>query len=227
MEKYFIMKHSNSHKNRSLFQPFIRDLIGKILQKGVSSLKKQLRQYYKQIREQLSPAVVTTYSAQIAAQLFALPCWQNSQTVMLYLSFRNEVATAAIYQRGWQLGKTMLIPICQPQNGLMEMSRITSLQQLTYNRYGIGELPAPLQQIVPPEAIDLCLIPGVAFDHQGNRLGFGAGYYDRYLPRLRPEVPRLALAYECQLHPQPLPVEPYDLPMDYILTERQLYAVRK
>lgn len=190
-------------------------------------MKKQLRQYYRQIREQLSPAAVKSYSAQIASQLFALPCWQNSQTVMLYLSFRNEVATAAIYQEGWRLGKTMLIPICQPQDGLMEMSRITSLTQLTYNRYGIGELPTALQQIVAPETIDLCLIPGVAFDRQGNRLGFGSGYYDRYLPRLRPEALRLALAYECQLHPQPLPVEPYDLPMDYILTERRLYARSK
>lgn len=188
-------------------------------------MKNQLRQYYKQLRKQLSPATVKKYSAQIAAQLFALPLWQASQTIMLYLSFQNEVSTAAIYQEGWQKGKTMLIPICAPQNGLMEMSCITSMEQLVCNRYGIGELPTNLQQIIAPEQIDLCLIPGIAFDHTGNRLGFGAGYYDRYLPRLRPGVKRLALAYECQLSPQTLPTDEHDLPMDYILTERQLYQI--
>ncbi len=188
-------------------------------------MKNQLRQYYKQLRNQLSAATVEKYSAQIAAQLFELPLWQNSQTIMLYLSFQNEVSTVAIYQAGWQRGKTMLIPICGPQDGLMEMSCITSMEQLVYNRYGIGELPAHLQHMIAPEQIDLCLIPGIAFDHAGNRLGFGAGYYDRYLLRLRPDVKRLALAYECQLHSQLLPIDQYDLPMDYILTERQLYQI--
>ena len=188
-------------------------------------MKNQLRQYYKQLRNQLSAATVEKYSAQIAAQLFELPLWQNSQTIMLYLSFQNEVSTVAIYQAGWQRGKTMLIPICSPQDGLMEMSCITSMEQLVYNRYGIGELPAHLQHMIAPEQIDLCLIPGIAFDHAGNRLGFGAGYYDRYLLRLRPDVKRLALAYECQLYSQLLPTDQYDLPMDYILTERQLYQI--
>ena len=93
-------------------------------------MKNQLRQYYKQLRNQLSAATVEKYSAQIAAQLFELPLWQNSQTIMLYLSFQNEVSTVAIYQAGWQRGKTMLIPICGPQDGLMEMSCITSMEQL-------------------------------------------------------------------------------------------------
>ena len=188
-------------------------------------MKNQLRQYYKQIRKQLSPAAVKNYSAQIADRLFELPLWQNSQTIMLYLSFQNEVSTAAIYQEGWRRGKRMLIPICAPQDGLMEMSCITSMNQLVYNRYGIGDLPAHLQQIIEPEQIALSLIPGIAFDLHGNRLGFGAGYYDRYLPRLRPGVKRLALAYECQLYSQVLPTDQHDLPMDYILTERQLYQI--
>ena len=190
-------------------------------------MKNQLRQYYKQLRNQLSAATVEKYSAQIAAQLFELPLWQNSQTIMLYLSFQNEVSTVAIYQAGWQRGKTMLIPICGPQDGLMEMSCITSMEQLVYNRYGIGELPAHLQHMIAPEQIDLCLIPGIAFDHAGNRLGFGAGYYDRYLLRLRPDVKRLALAYECQLHSQLLPIDQYDLPMDYIVTQSGWIACKR
>ena len=187
--------------------------------------KQQLRRQYKQLRSQLSTADVAAHSQRIADALFATPFWQQSHTVMLYLSFQNEVATRAIYQRGWQEGKTMLLPICAPSGGLMEMSVLPSFDQLVPNRYSIDELPAQLQQIVSPEVIDLCLIPGIAFDNTGTRLGFGAGYYDRYLPRVRPEVPRMALAYECQLHPGTLPRDVYDLPMQYILTERQLYQI--
>ena len=190
---------------------------------GVS--KQQLRKQYKVLRSQLSAADVAAHSQRIADALFATSFWQQSQTVMLYLSFQNEVATRAIYQRGWQEGKTMLLPICAPSGGLMEMSVLPSFDQLVPNRYGIDELPAHLQQIVSPEIIDLCLIPGIAFDKTGTRLGFGAGYYDRYLLRVSPRAPRIALAYECQLHPGSLPKDQYDLPMQYILTEQQLYHI--
>ena len=187
--------------------------------------KTQLRQQYKQIRKQLTADQVASRSRQIAQRLFASPLWQQSRTIMLYLSFQNEVATREIYQQGWQAGKTMLLPICAPSGGLMEMSILTSFAQLVPNRYGIDELPEGLQRLIDPAEIDLALIPGIAFDRSGNRLGFGAGYYDRYLPRLRPDVPRVALAYECQLHSESLPADQYDLPMDHIVTEKQWYEV--
>ena len=195
------------------------------MHQDIRLVKNQLRQQYKQIRNRLTADQVISYSASIARQLFATDLWQQSSTVMLYLSFQNEVATEAIYQRGWQDGKTMLLPICAPESGLMEMSVITSFDQLEPNRYGIGELPEHLQQIIAPEQIDVCLIPGIAFDHAGTRLGFGAGYYDRYLPRVNPSAKRIALAYECQMHSETLPRDAYDLPMQYILTERKLYQI--
>lgn len=188
-------------------------------------MKNQLRQQYKKIRQQLAGTEVQQRSAQIAANLFQTSFWQQSQIIMLYLSFQNEVATQAIYQQGWTEGKTMLLPICAMQNGLMEMSVFSSFEQLEPNRYGIGELPPQLQQIVSPQQIDLCIIPGIAFDHAGNRLGFGAGYYDRYLPRVNHKAKRVALAYECQLYDATLPINSFDLPMDYIITETQCYTI--
>ena len=189
-------------------------------------MKQQIRQQYKQLRNQLSQEQVAQYSRQIINHLFDLDCWKESTIVMLYVSFQNEVTTQAIYQRGWDMGKTMLLPICSPQDSLMEMSILSSFEQLQPNRYGILELPKTAQQMVPPQEIDLCLIPGIAFDHFGNRLGFGAGYYDRYLAKLRPQTPRIALAYECQWYPGILPTNIYDLPMDAILTERALYQIK-
>ena len=188
----------------------------------ITADKNALRKQYKQIRTQLTMEQVTKNSEQIADYLFQTAFWQKSHTVMLYLSFQNEVITDSIYQRGWQEGKTMLIPICSPQNGIMTMSVLSSFEQLTLNRYGIRELPDSLQQIVPPEAIDLCLIPGVAFDRYGNRLWFGSGYYDRYMAYIAPDVPRIALAHSCQIYEGILPTDQYDLPIEYMLTEHGL-----
>ena len=188
----------------------------------ISAIKNQLRKQYKQIREQLTIEQVKKNSAQIADQLFQTSFWQNSSTVMSYLSFQNEVMTELIYRQGWLEGKTMLLPICSAQNGIMTMSVLSSFDQLIPNRYGIRELPAPLQQVIAPPKIDLCLIPGIAFDRYGNRLGFGSGYYDRYLAQIASHVPRIALAHSCQFYDGLLPVDQYDLPMHYILTENGL-----
>lgn len=188
-------------------------------------MKNQLRQQYKKIRQQLTATEIQQHSARIAETLLQTTFWQQSHTVMLYLSFQNEVATQTIYLQGWAEGKTMLLPICSTQDGHMEMSILSSFNQLVPNRYGIDELPSQLQQIIPPQQIDLCIIPGIAFDHAGNRLGFGAGYYDRYLPRVNPQAKRIALAYECQLHHGLLPTDAHDLPMNYIITEKQLYKI--
>ena len=188
----------------------------------ISAIKNQLRKQYKQIREQLTIEQVKKNSAQIADRLFQTSFWQNSSTVMLYLSFQNEVMTDQIYRQGWMEGKTMLLPICSAQNGIMTMSVLSSFDQLIPNRYGIRELPAPLQQIITPQKIDLCLIPGIAFDRYGNRLGFGSGYYDRYLAQIASHVPRIALAHSCQIYDGLLPVDQYDLPMHYMLTENGL-----
>ena len=182
-------------------------------------MKAALRKQYKQIRNQLTMGKVKNNSEKIAAQLFETAFWQNSTVVMLYLSFQNEVITDMIYERGWQENKIMLIPICSAQNGIMIMSKLSSFEQLVPNRYGIRELPEHLHKIVAPETIDLCLIPGIAFDKFGNRLGFGAGYYDRYLAKILPHIPRIALAHSCQIYDGILPTDEYDLPMHYMLTE--------
>lgn len=188
-------------------------------------MKNQIRQKYKQIRQMLSTTEVINNSKNISIQLFQTPFWQNSQTVMLYLSFQNEVITDLIYQQGWSENKNMLAPICSAKEGYMRMSLLSSFSQLQFNQYGIRELPIELQQIMVPENIDLCLIPGIAFDLTGNRLGFGSGYYDRYLAKVPPHAIRIALAFECQIYPETIPTDTYDLPMDYILTEKQLYRI--
>lgn len=189
-------------------------------------MKNQLRTQYKSIRNLLTPEQVHQNSEQIIQTLLNLPEWKNAKIVMCYLSFQNEVDTYPLYREGWNQGKTMLIPICQAKGSIMKMSILTSMNTLIKNRYGIDELPLPLQQIVSPETIDLCILPGIAFDRLGNRIGFGAGYYDRYLPKLRENVPLIALAHHCQIHSGTLPTDCYDLPVHKIITEQQILSCR-
>ena len=188
-------------------------------------MKQKLRQEYKAIRQQLSMEQIEQYSLAISKQLFALPVWQTAKTIMLYLSFQNEVCTDYIFKQGWTENKIMGIPICHTHDHTMHLSRLNNFAQLTANKYGIRELPEEKQELILPEQIDLCLIPGIVFDTQGNRIGFGAGYYDRYLPQLRADVPKIALAYQCQISPAILPTDIYDLPMNYILTETKIYQI--
>ena len=143
-----------------------------------------------------------------------------------YLSLPQELSLDDVYRAGWQSAKTMLIPISQTADYSLLLSRLDDFSQLTEGAYHIRELAPALQTPIPAEQIDLCLIPGVAFDRLGNRLGFGAGYYDRFLPRLRPDAVKIGVCFALQLAAQPLPVDEYDIPMDYLLTENGLYSIK-
>lgn len=189
-------------------------------------MKESIRQYYKTLRQGIPKKEVLEKSQAITKQLIASSLWQSHDTIMLYLSFGHEVDTEALFKRGWEEGKKLLIPICLADGHTIQASKIDHLDQLVLNQYKIRELPPDLIQPVAPEDIQLCVVPGIAFDKQGNRLGFGAGYYDRFLARLNPATPKVALAFTKQLSMEPLPTDPYDLPMDYICTDQALLTIR-
>ena len=189
-------------------------------------MKDTIRQHYQSLRRQLTPSARTQASAQAAQALLSSPLWTASQTVMAYLSLPQELSLDDVYRAGWQSAKTMLIPISQTADYSLLLSRLDDFAQLTEGAYHIRELAPALQTPIPAEQIDLCLIPGVAFDRLGNRLGFGAGYYDRFLPRLRPDAVKIGVCFALQLAVQPLPVDEYDIPMDDLLTENGLYSIK-
>lgn len=185
-------------------------------------MKDTARKYYKTKRRTLTKEQRTIFSQQAVTHLLNSPLWQKAQTVLAYLALPDELSLDSLYEAGWQMGKTMVIPISQPDDHSLLLSRLEKFSHLTEGAYHIRELAPPLRQKISAGQIDLCLIPGIAFDKLGNRLGFGAGYYDRFLPRLRPDVPKIGVCFSAQLSIEPLPTDEYDKPMDYLLTENGL-----
>ena len=127
----------------------------------------------------------------------------------------------------WEQGKRAVVPYCE--NGEIELFLLDSMGELAPHTMGVlepkGELRGrPDRKIEPPE-LDLIVVPGLAFDRRGGRLGYGKGYYDRLLHQIRPEATKLAVCFECQLFPE-IPVLSHDICMDMIITEKAVYPVQ-
>ncbi|HVJ49745.1 5-formyltetrahydrofolate cyclo-ligase, partial [Desulfitobacterium sp.] len=157
-------------------------------------------------------------SRKILELISALPKFQQAKTIMVFLNFRDEVNTTLLAEKILASSKRLILPRCAP-HGVLIPAEIRDLKEnIEPGKWGIREPKKEGLILANPEDIDLIIIPGAAFDRQGNRLGYGGGYYDRFLTRLRSEVPKIALAFACQILPE-IPVDPYDLRMDALVTE--------
>jgi 5-formyltetrahydrofolate cyclo-ligase len=121
-------------------------------------------------------------------------------------------------------GKRIIVPYCV--EGELELFHLEDMGELAVGMYKILEPRPELRGLahkrVSPEELDLVMVPGVAFDRSGGRMGHGFGYYDKLLHRARPDAPLVALAFECQLFPE-IPTLPHDVFMDRVITEKAVY----
>ena len=164
-------------------------------------------------------------SRHIFDQLAKLPQYGSATTVMSYMSFHSEVSTQEFVARAWKDGKRVVIPYCvEDRLGLFHLQ---SFEDLTPGMLGILEPKAELrghtERCVGPEKLDLIAVPGLAFDRQCGRVGYGKGYYDRLLHQVRAETAVVAVAFQCQIFPE-IPVLPYDVRVDKVITESAVYV---
>jgi 5-formyltetrahydrofolate cyclo-ligase len=150
--------------------------------------------------------------------VLALPGFDEAQRLLLYApAFPEEIDTRPLLRLVLRRGKTLVLPRVRRRPTGLTLYHVRDLEtDLRPGVLGIPE-PGPMCPVVMPEEVDWVLVPGVAFNERGMRLGRGAGHYDRLLPKLRPEVPRWAIAFEDQCL-DTLPAEPHDQPLDGILT---------
>jgi len=163
-------------------------------------------------------------SLQICDTFMSLPEYAAATTVMFYVYVRTEVRTRHSLPKALQSGKRIVVPYCV--NNELELFLLGDMEELAIGMYKILEPRAELRDIaakkLAPEDLDLVMVPGVAFDRTGARMGHGFGYYDKLLQHARPDAPLVALAFECQLFPE-VPTQSHDIFMDKIITEKTVY----
>lgn len=162
-------------------------------------------------------------SQKILDKVFNLSDFQQSNTVLIYLDIKSEVRTRPQLSEFLATKKIIVVPFVSSNS--LELFHLEDLSELEEGAFGIlepvQELRSKKDKLVSPEEIDLALIPGIAFDSEGARLGYGRGYYDILLSDLRSDCLMIGLAFECQLYPK-LPQEEHDICLDFIVTEKQI-----
>jgi len=160
--------------------------------------KAELRKEFLAKRDTLDAVERKRHSSLIRQRVFQHAAWKNATTILCYVSFGSEVETGALIQEARRFKKRVVIPLHKPES----------------------RLEPPLN----PAEVELALLPGIVFDPQGGRIGFGGGYFDRLLPQM-PKAFRMGLAFSAQLSAAPLPLESHDVRMNALITEKEVLNI--
>ncbi len=184
------------------------------------NLKSALRQQMRDTLAAMDSAAMATKSAAVCSALAATDQFADADVIMAYLFMPGELDIDEMVRGAFDAGKTVLVPRVESQVGRMTAIQCTSLQTgLSVSSYGIRE-PVGGEEF-PARQIDLIIVPGLAFDRAGNRLGRGGGYYDRFLTQPGLTAVRCAVAFHEQLV-ECVPASPHDQPVDLLVTDKQV-----
>jgi 5-formyltetrahydrofolate cyclo-ligase len=184
--------------------------------------KKKIRKDILSVRNALPSAEREAISRDICRRFTRLTVVQGCASVMIFLSFGSEINTDYIIEWLWKQKKEVLVPLCKPETREMDIFPIASFADLEPGYFGIREPKRGLRPPVTKEVIDLVVVPAVAFDRRGYRVGYGGGYYDRFLIGM--DVPTIGLAFNCQIITA-APVDEYDQAVQGIVTEKEYINV--
>lgn len=178
--------------------------------------KKALRRHYKTVRNSIGSAEKAAMDKRIFSSFFASEYFSNFSTFLIYVSCGSEADTHRIIDFITKSGKRVAVPYCQGSS--MTFYEISSFNDLTEGAFGIPTVDISKATEISDFSSSLCVVPALAFDASGNRLGYGGGYYDRFLSVNN--LPTLGLCYEKCIASQ-IPAESFDIKIDCILTENQ------
>jgi 5-formyltetrahydrofolate cyclo-ligase len=188
--------------------------------------KRDLRERVLRSRDALSPEAREQFAEAIRAAIAEREDFRRARTLLLSLAFRSEWQTRPLFAQCWSAGKTTVAPRVNRRTRMLELHAVSDLERDVASGYlGIFE-PQPHCPSVDVAAIDWVLVPGVAFDLAGHRIGYGGGYYDRLLPTLREDAPRIAGAFELQIVER-VPASAHDLKVDAIVTEARTIVAQR
>jgi 5-formyltetrahydrofolate cyclo-ligase len=184
-------------------------------------LKASLRKQVAQARDGLAPEELRAKSREIGSRLFQLPEYSAASVILFFASFRSEVETGPMIRQALAMGKRVVLPKVQGKElGLFEIKDFDA--DVSVGAWGIHEPHE--KNPVALDTVDLIIVPGLAFDERGNRLGYGAGFYDKLLATFTKTT--AALAYEVQVVPN-VPAAGHDVPIQKIVTEKRIITAQR
>lgn len=179
------------------------------------------------LREQTS-ALRERKGKEALKRIAGWPVFQRVSWLFSYLSMGYELDTTALIDRAIWAGKRVTVPVISDEGkklGSFLISEIRDrLKELEIGPFGIDQPKPQFVRPVEPALLEIALVPGVAFDRNGHRLGHGKGYFDRFLSQLSPNCLKVGMGFDFQVIPE-LPHEPHDVSMDVIVTDREIISV--
>jgi len=189
--------------------------------------KKELRKKVQELRDAIDPEWRRLLSARVADNLWSVPEFIAAESILFFISFRSEVDTVPMIRRALDEGKVVCVPCTDDGDKSMVASRVMDLE--TDLELGNYDIPEPKEECLRPiaaEEIDVVLMPGVAFDLSGGRLGYGGGYYDRFLEKCGPRCALIAVAFDIQII-EHVPCADHDHHIHKVVTESRVIDCRE
>lgn len=187
--------------------------------------KSRIRQQVLEKRDSLAPGARKSKDLLIKEKFLSLSEFRRSPVILFFASFRSEVATVPLIEEALRRGKKVVLPSVDPAHKELRLYEIREPDELSPGYMGIPEPAVSVERERDINDVTLVVMPGAAFDSMGNRLGYGGGYYDKLLARLRRRIPLIALAYEEQIVDS-LPPEPHDIKVYVIVTDKRVIRCR-
>lgn len=185
--------------------------------------KKILRKEILEKRNNIDLVKKEEMDKKILNQFYESKYYKEAEKIFIYISYDSEINTKVIINKALKDKKKIYVPRTEFKTRHMDAVEIISLDNLIESKYGILE-PSIAESHIDPSELDLIVVPGVAFDRNGGRMGYGAGFYDRYFKKINKEnmnkIIKLALAYEFQMLDK-VPMNAQDVPVDFIITENE------
>jgi len=187
-----------------------------------SETKAAVRRTLTEARRSLAAGERQERSQRIAALCRGITGFESAKVVCSYINFREEVETSELIATLLQEGRRVAVPVqVRGSSRRLVFSEIRALSEMERNDFGILQPPLEAARLVPAAAIPLFLVPGLAFDLAGRRLGYGLGCYDRAFADAAPGSIKIGLAFELQIL-ESVPADPHDVPMDFVVTENRV-----
>jgi len=190
---------------------------------SISNDKKILRKEILAKRKDIEKVEKEKMDQNILEQFHDSKFYKEATNIFVYISYDSEINTRLMINKALKDNKKVYVPRTEFETRIMDAVEIKSFDNLIKSNYGILE-PSKNEPCINPNELDLIVVPGVAFDRNGGRMGYGAGFYDRYFKKITKDnierITKLALAYNFQVLDK-VPMNEQDVPVDFIITEKE------